>query len=200
MVEGNVRILSSEVLANDWGVLRKTVLDFRRSDGTWQTLTRETYDRGHGAAILLFDPRRNTVLLTRQFRFPAFVNGHEAPLIEVVAGLLEGDDPETAIRREAEEEAGVRVSNPRKVFELFMSPGSVTEKLVLYIADYSPEDCISAGGGHFSEGEDIAVLELPLDTAMTMVARGEILDAKTVILLQYAALAENAATQAAPNS
>jgi nudix-type nucleoside diphosphatase (YffH/AdpP family) len=191
MTDSNVRILSSEILSDDWGVLRKTVLDFRRSDGTWQTLTRETYDRGHGAAILLVDPHRNTVLLTRQFRFPAYVNGHEAPLIEVVAGLLEGDDPETAIRREAEEEAGVKVGNPRKVFDLFMSPGSVTERLVLYIADYSPEDRISAGGGHFHEGEDIAVLELSLDEAMAMVARGEILDAKTVILLQHAALGQN---------
>jgi nudix-type nucleoside diphosphatase (YffH/AdpP family) len=191
MTDSTVRILSSEILSDDWGVLRKTVLDFRRSDGTWQTLTRETYDRGHGAAILLVDPHRNTVLLTRQFRLPAYVNGHEAPLIEVVAGLLDGDDPETAIRREAEEEAGVKVGNPRKVFDLFMSPGSVTERLVLYIADYSPEDRISAGGGHFHEGEDIAVLELPLDEAMAMVARGEILDAKTVILLQHAALVQN---------
>ncbi len=190
MTDDTVRILHTQVLANDWGVLKKTVLDYRRTDGTWQTLTRETYDRGHGAGILLHDPSRNTVLLTKQFRLPAYLNGHKGPLIEVVAGLLDGEDPETAIRREAEEEAGVRVGQPRKIFDMFMSPGSVLEKLVLYIADYTPADRVSAGGGHVHEGEDIAVLELPLDDALAMIGRGEINDAKTVLLLQHLKLTQ----------
>ena len=125
-----VRVREVRVLSDDWYLLKKTTLDYKRRDGSWQTLNRETYDRGNGAAILLYDPARGTVLLIRQFRYPAFVNGHPEPLIEVPAGLLDELSPEEAIRREAEEEAGCRVAQPRRVFEAFMSPGSVTERLV----------------------------------------------------------------------
>ncbi len=183
-----VRVREVRVLADDWSVLKKTTLDYRRSDGSWQTLTRETYDRGNGAAILLYDPRRGTVLLTRQFRYPAYVNGHPEPLIEACAGLLDGDDPEACIRREAEEEVGAHVERPQRVFEAYMSPGSVTERLVFFVAEYDARARRGPAGGVREEGEDIAVLELPLDAALAMVARGAIVDAKTIMLLQYLAL------------
>jgi nudix-type nucleoside diphosphatase (YffH/AdpP family) len=183
-----IRIKDVRVLANDWSVLRKTTFDYRRRDGTWQTLSRETYDRGNGAAILLFDPHRGTVLLTRQFRYPAYVNGHPEPLIEVAAGRLDERSPEDAIRREAEEEAGCRIARPRRVFEAFMSPGSITEKLVFFVAEYSAADRVTEGGGVHEEGEDIEVLELTLDAALAMIDSGEIADGKTIMLLQYARL------------
>ena len=188
-MEDRVRVREVRVLSDDWYLLKKTTLDYRRRDGSWQTFTRETYDRGNGAAILLYDPQRCTVLLTRQFRFPAYVNGHPQPLIEVPAGLLDELSPEEAIRREAEEEAGCRISAPRRLFEAFMSPGSVTERLVFFMAEYSAADRIAEGGGLIAEGEDIEVLELPLEEALAMVGRGEIMDAKTIMLLQYARLA-----------
>ena len=182
-----VRVREVRVLSDDWYVLRKTTFDHRRRDGSWQTLNRETYDRGNGAAILLHDPARGLVLLTRQFRYPAYVNGHPEPLVEVVAGLLDDRTPEEAIRREAEEEAGCRISPPRRVFEAFMSPGSVTERLVFFIAAYDATER-AAGGGDRSEGEDIEVLEMSLPEALEMVARGKIVDGKTIMLLQHAAL------------
>ena len=188
-MEDRIRVREVRVLSDDWYLLKKTTLDYRRRDGSWQTFTRETYDRGNGAAILLYDPERRTVLLTRQFRFPAYVNGHPQPLIEVPAGLLDELSPEEAIRREAEEEAGCRIGAPRRLFEAFMSPGSVTERLVFFMAEYSAADRIAEGGGLIAEGEDIEVLELPLEEALAMVGRGEIMDAKTIMLLQYAKLA-----------
>ena len=188
-MEDRVRVREVRVLSDDWYLLKKTTLDYRRRDGSWQTFTRETYDRGNGAAILLYDPQRRTVLLTRQFRFPAYVNGHPQPLIEVPAGLLDELSPEEAIRREAEEEAGCRIGEARRLFEAFMSPGSVTERLVFFMAEYSAADRIAEGGGLIAEGEDIEVLELPLEEALAMVGRGEIMDAKTIMLLQYAKLA-----------
>jgi nudix-type nucleoside diphosphatase (YffH/AdpP family) len=181
-----VRIRDVKVLADDWFVLKKTTFDYRRNDGRWQTLSRETYDRGNGAVILPYDRTRGTVLLTRQFRFPVYVNGHAEPLIEACAGLLDARDPETCIRQEAEEETGCRLVAVRRVFEAFMSPGSVTERLVFFVAEYRAGDRISAGGGVAAEGEDIEVLELPLDKALAMIDRGEIVDGKTIILLQYA--------------
>ena len=187
-MEDRVRVREVRVLSDDWYLLKKTTLDYRRRDGSWQTFTRETYDRGNGAAILLYDPDRRTVLLTSQFRFPAYVNGHPQPLIEVPAGLLDELSPEEAIRREAEEEAGCRIGEPRRLFEAFMSPGSVTERLVFFMAEYSAADRIAEGGGLIAEGEDIEVLELPLEEALAMVGRGEIMDAKTIMLLQYAKL------------
>jgi nudix-type nucleoside diphosphatase (YffH/AdpP family) len=183
-----VRVREVRVLSNDWYVLRKTTFDYRRRDGTWQRLSRETYDRGNGAVILLYDRSRRTVLLTRQFRYPAYVNGHPEPLIEACAGLLDARDPEACIRQEAEEETGCRIATPVRLFEAFMSPGSVTERLVFFVAEYTAGDRVSAGGGLQAEGEDIEVLEPTLDEALAMIARGEILDAKTIILLQYARL------------
>jgi nudix-type nucleoside diphosphatase (YffH/AdpP family) len=187
-ISDRVRIVDVQVLSDDWYVLKKTTFDYLRADGRWQRQSRETYDRGNGATLLLYDPRRRTVVLTRQFRLPAFVNGHEGMLIEAPAGLLEEASPEERIRAEVEEETGYRVASVRKVFEAFMSPGSVTEKLYFFVAEYDAGARVSRGGGVADEGEDIEVLELPIDDALTMVARGEIMDGKTIMLLQYAAL------------
>ncbi|HVU10971.1 MAG TPA: NUDIX domain-containing protein [Phototrophicaceae bacterium] len=183
-----VRVVQEELLSDNWAILKKTTLDYQRSDGSWQTLIRETYDRGNGAAILLYNRATQTVLLTRQFRYPAFVNGHPEPLIEACAGLLDQRDPAEAIRRETEEELGYRIREPRKVMEVFMSPGSVTEKLFFFVAEYDRKAQISAGGGLVDDGEDIDVLEVTLDEALRMIERGEIIDGKTIILLQYAQL------------
>ena len=183
-----VRVLREEVLSDDWAVLRKSVVAYRGSGGTWQEFPRETYDRGDGAAILLYDPDRGTVILTRQFRYPAYVNGHDDLLIEAPAGLLEDDSPAKGVLKELEEETGYRVSAPRQVFDAFMSPGSVTERLHLFVARYGPADRVGEGGGLAEEGEDIGVLELPFAEAMAMVADGRIRDAKTIMLLQHAAL------------
>jgi GDP-mannose pyrophosphatase NudK len=189
MESERVRIRAVKTLSDDWYVLKKTTFDFLRRDGTWQTQNRETYDRGNGAAILLYNRTYGTVVLTRQFRFPAYVNGlADGMLIEVCAGLLDEDDPEACIKREAEEEAGLVVHNPRKVFEAYMSPGSVTERLFFFVAEYEHEHRISSGGGDRKEGEDIEVLEIPLEQALEMIGRGEIIDGKTILLLQYAKL------------
>lgn len=187
----DVRVTDVEVTSRDgWHVLRRTTFDYRRRDGRWETQQRETYDRGNGAAILLYDAARGTVLLTRQFRFPVYVNGHpDGLLIEAAAGLLDDDDPETAVRRETAEELGVEVGELRHLFDVYMSPGSVTERLHFYAAPYSPADRTTAGGGVEEEGEDIEILELGLDEALAMVADGRIADAKTIMLLQWAALA-----------
>ena len=187
--EPPIRVRSVEILSDDWAVLKKTTFDYHRRNGAWETQVRQTYDRGNGAAVLPYDPDRGKVLLIRQFRYPAFVNNHPEPLIEVCAGKLDADDPETCARKEAEEELGYRLGPVEPVFNAFMSPGSVTERLVLYIARYSPTDRVSDGGGHASEGEDIEVLEMSLDQAMTMIAAGEIIDGKTIMLLQHAKLA-----------
>ncbi len=185
----HVKLLVVHVLRHNWLVLRNVSCALRGRDGQWQTMSREAYDRGNGAALLLFDPRRSTVVLTRQFRLPAFLNGcADGLLIETCAGLLDGDDPETCIRREAEEEAGYRVRQPRKVFEAYMSPGSVTEKLHLFVAEYEPGDRIRSGGGLEGEGEDIEVIEMPLADALAGIANGTIQDGKTIMLLQHVAL------------
>ena len=184
-----VRIRAVTVLSDDWYLLKKTTFDFRRSDGSWQTLNRETYDRGNGAAVLLVNRQRRTVLLTRQFRYPAFVNGlSDGMLLEACAGLLDSEDPEETIRREVEEETGLRIGPPKKLFELYMSPGSVTEKLFFYLAEYDHADRVSSGGGDHNEGEDIEIVELTFDQAFAMMNAGEIQDAKTLILLQKLAM------------
>jgi nudix-type nucleoside diphosphatase (YffH/AdpP family) len=183
-----VRILKTDVLSDDWYVLRKVTFDFQRRDGVWQRQSRETYDRGNGATILLRDRETGNVLLTRQFRMPAFVNGHDGMLIETPGGLLDDATPEERIRVEVEEETGYRVHHVEKIFEAFMSPGSVTEKLYFYIGDYDGSMRVSAGGGVEEEGEEIETIEVPLQTAMQMIERGEIMDGKTIMLLQYAAL------------
>jgi ADP-ribose pyrophosphatase len=180
-----VRIRDEQLLADDWHVLKKTTFDFRRRDGRWQTLTRETYDRGNGATALLYNLQRRTVLLTRQFRFPAYVNGHDGFLIEAAAGLLDKASPEQRIRAELEEETGRRITQLRKVFDVFMSPGSVTERLHFFLGEYDAGSQVGEGGGLEEEGEDIEVLELDADEALAMVERGEIMDGKTIMLLQY---------------
>lgn len=183
-----VQIHSVEILSDDWAILKKVVFDYTRRDGRIERQVRQTYDRGNGAVILPYDPDRNRVLLVRQFRLPAYVSGHPAPLIEACAGLLDDDDPETCIRREAEEELGYRLRDPRRVLQAFMSPGSVTEQLVFFVVRYSPDDLIGTGGGAEEEGEDIEVLEPTLDEALLMIDRGEIIDAKTIMLLQHVKL------------
>ena len=185
----NVQIEKTELLADDWYVLKKTTFNYRRVDGDWQQLTRETYDRGNGATILLYNLQRGTVVLTRQFRYPTFVNGNETGrLIETAAGLLDHVKPAERIRQEVEEETGFRLENVEPVFESYMSPGSVTERLYFFVAAYSDSDRVSNGGGNYDEGEDIEVLELQFSDAMDMIHSGEICDGKTIMLLQYAAL------------
>jgi nudix-type nucleoside diphosphatase (YffH/AdpP family) len=185
----DVVVRDVELLASGWHVLRRTTYDYRHRDGRWSTESRETYDRGNGAVILLHDVARSTVLLTRQFRWPVYVNGHpDGMLVEAAAGLLDADDPETAIRREAEEELGVIVGPLERVGQIYMSPGSVTEYLHFYAAPYTPADRTGAGGGLADDGEDIEVVELPFAEALERCRDGRIADAKTILLLQWAAL------------
>ena len=185
-MEGRIRIHSVETLSDDWYVLKKTTFELLRSDGTWQRQNRETYDRGNGATILLYNLEQGTVVLTRQFRFPAYVNGHPGMLIEAAAGLLDQASPEDRIRAEVEEETGYRISHVRRIFEAFMSPGSVTERLYFFVAEYNSGSRATLGGGNHAEGEDIEVLELPIEQAMAAIDSGEIQDGKTIMLLQYA--------------
>jgi len=184
-----VRMVDVELVGAGWHVLRRNIFDYQHRDGRWTRESRETYDRGNGATILLYDPERRTVLLTRQFRYPVYVNGHpDGMLIEAAAGLLDDDSAEDAIRREAEEETGVAVGELEHVFDVFMSPGSVTECVHFYAAPYSAGTRLGDGGGLAAEGEDIEVLEIPFDQALTMIRSGDIADAKTIMLLQWAAL------------
>jgi nudix-type nucleoside diphosphatase (YffH/AdpP family) len=183
-----VNIIESQVLSHNWYLLKKITFDYLRNNGDWQRQSREVYDRGNGAAILLFNREKKTVVLTRQFRLPVFVNGHDGLLIEVAAGLLEGAAPEERIRAEAEEETGYRVHHVQKVFESYMSPGSVTEKLHFFIAEYDASSKVSEGGGLEEETEELEVLEWKFDDALEAFYRGEICDAKTIMLLQYAAM------------
>ncbi len=188
---GNPRVVVRDVtlLSCHWYVLRTTTFDYRHSDGHWSTEQRETYDRGNGATVLLYDRDRGTVLLTRQFRYPAYANGHpDGMLLETAAGLLDDESPEDAVRREVEEELGVTVGEVQHVFDVFMSPGSVTERLHFFAAPYSAADRTGDRGGLAEEGEDIEVVELGFDEALDMIDDGRIADAKTVMLLQWAAL------------
>lgn len=188
MKKANVRIIKTDVLSDNWYTLRKVTFEIEKRDGTWQTQSREAYDRGNGATILLYHVKERKVILTRQFRLPAFINGNgSGMLIEACAGLLDRDNPEDAIRRETEEETGYKVTHVRKVFEAYMSPGSVTEILYFFVAEYHRGMKVNEGGG-VDEGEDIEVLELDADKAIQMIDSGEIQDAKTIMLLQYAKL------------
>jgi GDP-mannose pyrophosphatase NudK len=188
-VDPVVEIVKDEVLSDNWYVLHKFTYRIRKGSGEWETQSREAYDRGNGATVLLYNREQRTVVLTRQFRLPTYVNGNASGmLIETCAGLLDGDDPEGCIRREVKEETGYDVREIRKVFETYMSPGSVTEILHFFVAEYLPSQRVSTGGGVADEGEDIEVLELSFDRALADVANGAIRDAKTVMLLQYAAL------------
>ena len=185
----DVVVRDVELLASGWHVLRRTTLERRRPDGSWTTEQRETYDRGNGATLLLHDASRRTVLLSRQFRFPVYVNGHpDGMLLETAAGLLDDESPEKAVRREVEEELGVTVGEVEHVFDVWMSPGSVTERLHFFAAPYTAADRTGDRGGVAEEGEDIEVVELDFDEALDMIDDGRIADAKTIMLLQWAAL------------
>lgn len=185
MIE-NIKILDTKVLSDNWYVLRKITYEYSKKDSTKLTQSREVYDRGNGSTILLYNKAQNTVILTRQFRLPTFVNGNETGmLIEACAGLLDKDNAEDCIRRESEEETGYKVTEIRKIFEAYMSPGSVTEILYFFIAEYSKEMKVSEGGGLEQEEENIEVLELNIEKAMMMIESGEIKDGKTIMLLQY---------------
>lgn len=187
-VSDRVRVREVRVLSHHRYVLKLAIFDWRRDNGEWQTQDREVYDRGNAAALLPYNRNRRTVVLVRQFRYPAFINGYDDLLIEAAAGMLDNASPEERIRAEAEEETGYRLHDVHKVFEAFMSPGALTEKLHFFVAEYEPEMRVSEGGGLAHEGEEIEVLELAIDEAMAMIADGRIQDAKTIMLLQYAAL------------
>jgi nudix-type nucleoside diphosphatase (YffH/AdpP family) len=187
-ISDRIRVKDVRVLSDQRYVLKTTTLDYRRANGEWQTQHRETYDRGNGAVLLPYNLAQRTVVLVRQFRYPVYVNGYDDLLIEAAAGQLDNAAPEVRVRAEAEEETGYRLGYIQKVFEAFMSPGSVTEKLHFFVAEYQPSMRIGDGGGLADEGEDIEVLELPVDQALAMVDDGRIVDAKTIMLLQYAAL------------
>ena len=188
MIE-QVNILNTEILSNNWYTLKKITYEYKKKDGQHQVQSREAYDRGNGATILLYNPDKKTVILTRQFRLPTFINGNaDGMLIEACAGLLDADNPEDCIRRETEEETGYKISDVRKIFEAYMSPGSVTEILYFFVAAYTDSMKISEGGGVAHEQENIEVLEITADKAMQMLQTGGIKDAKTIMLLQYAKL------------
>lgn len=187
-MEDKVKITKTEVLSDSWYTLRKYTYDIQNNDGSWHTQSREAYDRGNGATILLYNKSTQSVILTRQFRLPTFVNGNPTGMmIEACAGLLDQDNPEECIRRETEEETGYKITDVKKIFEAYMSPGSVTEILHFFIAAYAREMRVNEGGG-VDEDEDIEVLEIPFEEALQMVQDGSIRDAKTIMLLQYAKL------------
>ncbi|MDC8104261.1 MULTISPECIES: GDP-mannose pyrophosphatase NudK [Chryseobacterium] len=186
MQNNKVKIIKTEILSDNWYTLKKVTYEKIKNDGSVEIQSREAYDRGNGATILLYNKNTNTVILTKQFRLPTFINGNSTGmLIEACAGLLDDDNPEDCIRRETEEETGYQISRVEKVFESYMSPGSVTEILHFFIAEYSKEMKIADGGGLEEEGEDIEVLELSFGEALQMIDNGEIKDAKTIMLLQY---------------
>ena len=186
MQNSNIKIQKNEILSNNWYTLRKITYDFLMQDGTWQTHNREAYDRGNGATILLYNINLKTVILTRQFRLPTYINGNDSGmLIESCAGLLDKDNPEECIIRETEEETGYKILSAKKIYEAYMSPGSVTEMLYFFIAAYSSSMKVNDGGGLAHEQENIEVLEIPFETALKMIDDGEIKDGKTIMLLQY---------------
>jgi nudix-type nucleoside diphosphatase (YffH/AdpP family) len=188
-MQPEVKIISKDILSDNWYTLYKVTYEYKGKNNRWQTQSREAYDRGNGAAILLYNPTTGNVILTRQFRLPSYINGNSSGmLIEACAGLLDENNPEECIRRETEEETGFRIGNVRKAFDAYMSPGSVTEILHMFVAEYSPEMKINGGGGLEEEQEEIEVLELPIDQAMAMTENGEIKDGKTIMLLQYVKL------------
>ena len=182
----NIKILETEILSDNWYVLKKITYEYTKKDGAKLTQSREAYDRGNGATILLYNPDQKTVILTRQFRLPTFINGNNTGMmIEACAGLLDKDNAEECIRRETEEETGYKIAEVRKIFEAYMSPGSVTEILHFFIAEYSKEMKVAEGGGAEHEEENIEVLELTIEHALEMISTGQIKDAKTIMLLQY---------------
>ncbi|WPU92193.1 GDP-mannose pyrophosphatase NudK [Mucilaginibacter sabulilitoris] len=189
MANDKVKDLKTEILSNNWYTLKKVTFDLQQADGSWKNMSREAYDRGNGAVILLYNKASQNVILTRQFRLPTYINGNpDGYLIECCAGLLDENNPEDCIRKETEEETGYKVTDVKKIFEAYMSPGSVTEILYFFVAEYAKDMKISDGGGLPEETEHIEVLELPFTEAYDMIGTGEIKDAKTIMLLQYAQL------------
>jgi nudix-type nucleoside diphosphatase (YffH/AdpP family) len=187
MANSYIKNIRKDLLSDNWYTLNKFTFDFKLKNGNWVTQVREAYDRGNGAAILLYNKEKQTVILTKQFRMPTYVNGNDDGfMIEVCAGLLDDDNPEDCIKKEVEEETGYKVSNVKKVMEVYSSPGSVTEVLHYFIAEYSEDMKVSDGGGLASENEDIEVLEMPFSEALQLIDNGQIKDAKSIILLQYA--------------
>jgi len=186
MQNTKIKIQKTEILSDNWYTLRKITYDYLKKDGTWQTQSREVYDRGNGATILLYNIDLKSVVLTRQFRLPTFVNGNDMGMLtESCAGLLDEDNAEDCIKRETEEETGYKISTVKKIFEAYMSPGSVTEILHFFIGEYSTEMKINEGGGIVHEQEDIEVLEIEFDTALQLIQAGDIRDGKTIMLLQH---------------
>ena len=184
-----IKILKTDILSDNWYTLKKVTYEYAKKDGTIKVQSREAYDRGNGATILLYNKASNNVILTRQFRLPTFINGNKSGfMIEACAGLLDKDNPEDCIKRETEEETGYKVKEVHKIFEAYMSPGSVTEILYFFVAEYSQQMKVNEGGGAEHEEENIEVLELNFDQALGMIAAGEIKDAKTIMLLQYVRL------------
>jgi GDP-mannose pyrophosphatase NudK len=182
----NIKIIEKKLLSDNWYKLYRYTFDYKTPVGEWQRQQREAYDRGNGAVILLYNSTQKTVILTQQFRLPTYINGNKSGMmIEACAGLLDKDNPEDCIRRETEEETGYKIKDVKKVYEAYMSPGSVTEILYFFVAEYSKEMKISEGGGHEDEQENIAVLEILFEDALKMMDSGEIKDAKTIMLLQY---------------
>ena len=187
-ISGRIRVKNVRLLSDEHYTLTSTTFEWQRSDGEWQAQTREIFDRGNAAALLPYNLAKRTVILVRQFRYPAYVNGYDDLLIEAAAGLLDDETPEARIRAEAEEETGYSLGEIRKIFEAFMSPGAVTEKIHFFVAEYDPTMKVGSGGGLAAEGEDIEVLELDFEKALAIIGDGRIVDAKTIMLLQYAAL------------
>lgn len=187
MKNDRIIIKKKEILSDNWYTLNKVTYEYQKKNGDWETHAREAYDRGNGATILLYNPTKGTVILTRQFRMPTYINGNEdGMLIEACAGLLDKDNAEDCIRKETEEETGYKISKVKKIFESYMSPGSVTEILYFFIAEYDKNMKVSEGGGIAEEQENIEVLELKFEEAFNMINTGEIKDGKTIMLLQYA--------------
>ncbi len=187
MENHHIRNIKKKLLSDNWYTLNKFTYEYLRPDGTWETQHREAYDRGNGAAILLYNIEKGTVILTRQFRMPTYVNGNEdGMMVEVCAGLLEKGNAEETIKMEVEEETGYKIDEVKKVFEAYMSPGSVTEILYFFIGKYEDNMKVSEGGGAEDETENIEVLELKFQEALQMIKSGKIQDAKTIMLLQYA--------------
>jgi GDP-mannose pyrophosphatase NudK len=189
MSNEKIKILKSEVLSDNWYTLKKITYEYTKNNGETIVHSREAYDRGNGAVILLYNKAGKKVILTRQFRLPTYINGNpNGMLIEACAGLLDKDNPEDAIKREVEEETGYKISTVEKVFEAYMSPGSVTEILYFFIAEYADSMKVSEGGGVEAEQENIQVMEMGIMEAMRLMETGEIRDGKTIMLLQYVKL------------
>jgi GDP-mannose pyrophosphatase NudK len=187
MENSRVKIKRTEVLSDNWYQLNKITFDYLRNDGTWQTQIRESYDRGNGAAVFMYNKQTKNIILIKQFRLPSYLNGNKnGLLIETCAGLLDDDNPETCIKKEILEETGYKINNVSKVFEAYMTPGAVTEQIHYFIAEYTDNMKTDKGGGLISEEEDIEVLEMPFTKAIDLLNKGAIKDAKTMLLIQYA--------------